>query len=74
MLQREGAEIKVPEMFYMVVVQEVLLFKSKSWSLLAAMVKMVERGAYWFLAPNNMESSTVGHGRDVGDTSGRGSA
>ena len=37
MLRSEGADIKVSEMFYRVVVQDVLLLGLESWVLLVAM-------------------------------------
>ena len=41
-LQREGVNNKVVEIFYRVVVQVVILFVSRCWVLLAAMERTVE--------------------------------
>ena len=50
LLRREGVESFMSDIFYNAVVHAVLLFRSKTWVLLAAMVKRLEvfhRGFLW---------------------------
>ena len=44
LLQQEGAATKVLESFYRAVVQEIILYGSETWVLLASMAKGIEMG------------------------------
>ena len=64
----EGADTRVAAVFYMSVVQAVILFDSESWFLYTAMDKMRKGHTLGYCKKNHEKSGTADGGQDVGDT------